>query len=399
MIDLPSWLLIFPVLGILIFIHELGHFVTAKWFGVTVKEFGFGFPPRIFGINYKGTIYSINLIPLGGFVKLLGEEDPDGPDSFATQASWKRVTILVAGPVMNLILPVFIFSILFMLPHDKLVHSEVMVNSVAPNSPAQEAGLKYGDTILAINDEQIGVPDDLVKSIGDSKGNAIRLTVRRSNLITGFDATPEFAVTEIIELVPRDEPPELKVVAIVVDPKTEISVEEATKYNPDLEIGDTLMQGAIGVTIGIVNPIIRKESESFFASIPLSLDMIKNIFVSTKDGVTQGIKQRSDPGFAGPIGIAQITGQVVDEFGFASVFQIAGLLSVSLGILNLLPIPALDGGRLLFVLIEVARGGKKLPASLEGKTHLIGFVLLLALILVISYRDVLKILSGDSILN
>ena len=271
MIDLPSWLLIFPVLGILIFIHELGHFVTAKWFGVTVKEFGFGFPPRIFGINYKGTIYSINLIPLGGFVKLLGEEDPDGPDSFATQASWKRVTILVAGPVMNLILPVFIFSILFMLPHDKLVHSEVMVNSVAPNSPAQEAGLKYGDTILAINDEQIGVPDDLVKSIGDSKGNAIRLTVRRSNLITGFDATPEFAVTEIIELVPRDEPPELKVVAIVVDPKTEISVDEATKYNPDLEIGDTLMQGAIGVTIGIVNPIIRKESESFSQVYPYPL--------------------------------------------------------------------------------------------------------------------------------
>ena len=127
--------------------------------------------------------------------------------------------------------------------------------------------------------------------------------------------------------------------------------------------------------------------------------MIKNIFVSTNDGVAQGIRQRSDPGFAGPIGIAQITGQVVDEFGFASVFQIAGLLSVSLGILNLLPIPALDGGRLLFILIEIARGGKKLPPSVEGKTHLIGFALLLVLILIISYRDVLKILSGDSILN
>ena len=399
MIDLPSWLLIFPVLGILIFIHELGHFLTAKWFGVTVKEFGFGFPPRIFGVNYKGTVYSINLIPLGGFVKLLGEEDPDGPDSFATQASWKRVIILVAGPVMNLILPVIIFSILFMLPHDKLVHSEVVVNSVAPNSPAQQAGLKYGDTILAINDEQIGVPSDLVTSIADNQGNPVRLTVRRSNLITGFDATPEFAVTEIIELVPRGDPPDLKVVAIVTDPLLEISLDEAIKYNPDLKIGDTLTQGAIGVTIGIANPIIRKESESFLTSIPLSLDMIKNIFVSTKDGVAQGIRQRSDPGFAGPIGIAQITGQVVDEFGFASVFQIAGLLSVSLGILNLLPIPALDGGRLLFVLIEIARGGKKLPPSVEGKTHLIAFALLLALILVISYRDVLKILSGDSILN
>jgi regulator of sigma E protease len=399
LIDLPSWMLIFPVLGILIFIHELGHFMTAKWFGVRVKEFGFGFPPRIFGVKYKDTIYSINLIPLGGFVKLLGEEDPDGPDSFAKQAGWKRVTILVAGPVMNLILPVIIFSILFMLPHDKLVHSEVVVNSVAPNSPAEQSGLKYGDTIIAINDEQIDTPSDLVKSIGGNEGSTIRLTVRRSNLIAGFDNTPEFAVTEMIELVPRANPPQLKVVVTVSDPRTEISLEEAVKYNPELKIGDTLTQGAIGVTIGIANPIIRKESESFYKSIPLSFKMIQSIFVSTKDGLSQSIRKRSDPGFAGPIGIAQMTGQVVDEFGFASVFQIAGLLSVSLGILNLLPIPALDGGRLLFVLIEIARGGKKLPPGLEGKTHLIGFALLLALILVISYRDVLKILSGDSILN
>ena len=399
MIDLPSWLLIFPILGVLIFVHELGHFVAAKWFGVRVKEFGFGFPPRILGVKYKDTVYSINLIPLGGFVKLLGEESPDEPDSFARQESWKRIVILLAGPIMNLILPIIIFSILFMLPHDQLIHSEVMVNSVAPGSPAQQAGLKYGDTILSVDDAQVQTPSELVRLIKETEEYPIELTVRRSNLISGFDSSPEFAVMETIQVIPRDNPPKLQVVAVVIDSTKEISLEEAQEYDPDLTVGDTLTQGAIGVSIVLANPIVRKDSESFFSSIPLSLGVIKNILLSTKDGLVQGITERSNPGFTGPIGIAQVTGEVLDELGFSWVFQLAGLLSVSLGILNLLPLPALDGGRLMFVLIEIARGGKKISPSLEGKTHLIGFTILVAFILVISYFDVLRILRGDSILN
>ena len=118
MFGLPSWLLIVPVLAVLIFVHELGHFVTAKLFGIKVTEFGFGFPPRIYGVPFRGTIYSVNWIPLGGFVRMVGEEDPTDPESFARQSIPKRLTVLAAGSAMNLVLPVVIFTALFMLPHD-----------------------------------------------------------------------------------------------------------------------------------------------------------------------------------------------------------------------------------------------------------------------------------------
>ena len=122
MFDLPNWLLIFPVLGSLIFVHELGHFVTAKRFGVRVIEFGFGFPPRIFGVQYGETLYSINWIPIGGFVRMAGEEDPSEVRSFARLSVPKRVVVLVAGSFMNLVVPVVIFTILFMLPHGTLIN-------------------------------------------------------------------------------------------------------------------------------------------------------------------------------------------------------------------------------------------------------------------------------------
>ena len=170
MLGLPSWTLIFPILAFLVLIHELGHFATAKWFGIEVMEFGFGFPPRVFGVRYRGTLYSLNLIPLGGFVRMLGEEDPTHPKSFARQTVGKRVVVLVAGSFMNLLLPVVIFSVLFMLPHDVLIGGEVFVSGVAPGSPAQEAGLRGGDTILSVDGERIISSDD-VDEVGRTTAN------------------------------------------------------------------------------------------------------------------------------------------------------------------------------------------------------------------------------------
>ena len=132
MLDLPNWLLIVPVLALLIFVHELGHFTTAKLFGIKVTEFGFGFPPRVFGIPFRGTIYSLNLIPLGGFVKMVGEEDPSDPVSFARHSVLKRLIVLSAGSIMNFVLPIVIFTVLLMLPHDALVGGSVLITSVAP---------------------------------------------------------------------------------------------------------------------------------------------------------------------------------------------------------------------------------------------------------------------------
>ena len=129
---MPSWLLVIPVLSLLVFIHELGHFLTAKKFGIKVTEFGFGFPPRIWGITFGETRYSINLIPLGGFVKMVGEEDPTEPRSFARQSILKRSIVLIAGSFMNLILPIIIFTIILTLPHDTLVGTCLLYTSPSP---------------------------------------------------------------------------------------------------------------------------------------------------------------------------------------------------------------------------------------------------------------------------
>ena len=139
--SIPAWLLIVPVLGFLVFVHELGHFVTAKWFGIKVTEFGFGFPPRMFGVRRGETIYSINWIPLGGFVKMVGEEDPSEPRSFARQSVAVRSIVLVAGSFMNVMVPIVIFTILFILPHDTVVGGSVVVSAVAPSSPAPKPEL------------------------------------------------------------------------------------------------------------------------------------------------------------------------------------------------------------------------------------------------------------------
>ena len=140
MIDLPSWLWIVPVLAFLVFVHELGHFVTAKAFGVMVTEFAFGLPipPRLIGFTYRGTTYSIYWLPLGGFVRMVGEDDPTHPQSLARLSVAKRAAILMAGSVVNLVVPVVIFTVLFLLPHQTLVGGEVMVTAVVPGSPAHQ---------------------------------------------------------------------------------------------------------------------------------------------------------------------------------------------------------------------------------------------------------------------
>ena len=228
-VGLPSWLLIIPLLGFLIFIHELGHFVTAKRFGITVHEFGFGFPPRIFGVKYGETTYTINLIPLGGFVRMEGEDgrssttgsDPESdPNSFNNQSVLRRAIVLSAGSIMNLAAPVVIFTILFMIPQDTVVGS-VVVSGVAPGSPALEAGLRPGDTIVAVDGRKIDNSRELIQRIMAKLGATIDLTVRRGSIVSGLGSSPEFSTVETVRLVPRLNPPNLKVVDEVSDPERE----------------------------------------------------------------------------------------------------------------------------------------------------------------------------------
>jgi regulator of sigma E protease len=399
MLDLPNWLLIIPVLASLIFVHELGHFVTAKLFHIKVTEFGFGFPPRIYGIPFRGTIYSINLIPMGGFVRMVGEEDPTDPESFARQSIYKRLTVLAAGSAMNIALPIVIFTVLLMLPHDSLVGGSVLITGVAPGSPAERAGLRSGDTIISVDGKPVISPTNLIDVVKGKSGRPIELSLRRASRVTGLGTSPEFATFDIVVVEPRARPPSLKVVEEVTDPKIQVSLAEARKYNRALSIGDTMTQGAIGVMIGLVNPKYGQTSDPIWKAVPNSIKTVWSVLTFTWEGISEAVSTGSNPGLAGPVGIAKATGEVVEQLGVSWVFQLAAILSISLAIINMLPFPALDGGRFTFVVIEWVRRGKRISPQKEGMVHLVGFVLLIGLIVVITYFDILKIMSGESFLR
>ena len=264
MFGLPTWLLIIPVLAFLIFVHELGHFLAAKRFGIKVLEFGFGFPPRLFGVRRGETIYSINAIPLGGFVRMLGEDnaagvpdsaeqsrleeefnDPDAGRRFTDQTPLKRAIVLVAGSFMNFLTPVVIFTIIFLLPRDVPVGT-VVINGVAPRSPAAEAGIRPGDQILAVNGERVRNHFELIDRVKSNLGTETEFNVRRGSIVSGLGQSPDVSVVESVSVVPRSDPPSFQVVESVTDSQTQVSLREARRYDGQLRVGDTLTQGAVG---------------------------------------------------------------------------------------------------------------------------------------------------------
>lgn len=401
MFGLPGWLLIVPVLGFLIFIHELGHFATAKWFGIKVTEFGFGFPPRIFGVRYRDTVYSLNWIPLGGFVRMVGEEDPSHPRSFAGQARWKRAIVLVAGSVMNLAFPIAVFAILFTLPHDAIVGT-VTISGVSPDSPAQEAGLRAGDQVLEVEGKRVENHFDLIQTVTGRLGRPTEFTIRRGLIVTGLAFSPELAPVDKVTITPRLRPPEHVVVEEVTDPSTEMSLRAAQNVNPDAQVGDRIRQGAIGVLVGTANPKIVQRSFPVWDSVPMAVGRMWDVVDLTQATLTSWARGGPDPGITGPVGIAQVTGEIAEEIpniGFSPMFELVALISISLGIVNLLPIPALDGGRLLFVGIEWVRRGKRISPQREGFVHMVGFALLIGLIVAMSYRDIVRIIAGESFIR
>ena len=396
MFGMPAWLLVIPVIGVLILVHELGHFATAKWFGIKVTEFGFGFPPRLFGIRRGETVYAINLVPLGGFVRMVGEEDPTDPRSFARQSVLKRTIVLTAGPLMNLLVPIVIFTVLFSLPRDTVVGA-VVIGGIVPESPAEAAGLRAGDTVISADGQRLDNHADLMQRIMAKLGSNIELVVRRGSLISGMGQSPEFSVVESVHLEPRLKHPDMLVVKEVTDPSKEVALSEARRYDASLKIGDTLIQGPTGILIGTTNPRVVKKRYPVWDAVPMSIQQIWDLLVITKNVTVRWAGGGPDPGFAGPIGIAQVTGEVA-KAGVLPLFELVAFISISLGIVNILPIPALDGGRQMFVLLEWVRRGKRISPQREGLVHLVGFAMVVGFIFMMSYRDIARIVSGDSLI-
>ncbi len=393
MFDLPAWLLVFPILGLLILVHEAAHFFTAKWFGARVTEFGIGFPPRLLGIRFGETVYSLNLIPVGGFVKIVGEEDPSDPRSLAALPIYKRAVVLASGSAVNLALPLVIITALFMLPHDTLEGGSIAITGVAPGSPAEGAGLRPGDVILSVDSERPDSVGEMIERVRDRAGKPVELSVRRGAVVSGLSQSPEYAVVETVTLIPRPSPPRLKVVDEVRDPGSEVSLREARRYDARLRVGDTMTQGALGVMIALANPRVVSATEPIWEAVPSAIGWYGGLLSMTRDGLADWTAGAGEAPGLGPVGIAHATGEVA-KAGASPVFQWMAAISIFLGITNLLPIPPLDGGRLAFVAIEWARRGRRISPRRQGVAIAVGFALLLTFLLFVSYRDIGRILSG-----
>jgi len=358
------------ILTVLVLIHEAGHFFVAKKLGIRVEEFGFGLPPRAFGIKRGETIYSINFLPIGGFVKLYGEDSAgggklkvesgklkveDAQRAFFSRPVWQRALVVIAGVVMNFLLAVFILTYFYGISGVQTPGDKVFITEIVKDSPAQKAGLKTGDQIVTINSEKITSPSQLVSVTKQHLGQKLALRV--------LDKSKK---ERNVEVIPRK------------------------NYPSD--------QGPMGV--GITSNVITKKYSLYQAPFVGLLEALKYswLILSGLAGIVYQllVHAQAPKGVAGPVGIAQLTGQFV-AIGPLAVLSFVSLLSLNLAILNILPIPALDGGRLFFILIEAVTG-RKVSTKFESYAHAIGMAILLALIAAITLSDIIRFISGQPIL-
>ncbi len=349
------FLLLFTVL---VFVHEVGHFVTARLTGMRVLEFGFGFPPKLASVQRGGVEYSVNWIPFGGFVRILGEDGmarlPDGslaPDSFAARPIPARVLVLVAGVAMNVLLAIAVYATIFA-TGEPTFNGKVRWQHVEPSSPAQAAGMRDGDVIVRIDGKSFAEPGEMRDYIYRHAGQEIRLSIERDRQT--FDAPA----------VPRENPPANQGPLGLRDAEP---VRELVSYPLSDAVGRALDR-----TWVVLGEIVRA-------------------FSRTITGLLTG--RGGGEEVSGPVGIFNITGQVAQQ-GAAYVLELLALLSLNLAVLNIVPFPGLDGGRLLFVLVEAARGGRRLDPRTEAAIHALGFVFLLFLVGVVSFFDIRRLAGG-----
>lgn len=527
-----EYLAIVPILAFLIVIHELGHFFAARSVGVTVEEFGLGLPPRVKGWKWRGTLWSLNLLPIGGFVRVKGEDANDRePGSMQNTSPWARMWFLLAGPLMNLLAAIVISIILVATTGTQI--EGAFIGRVEPNSPAQQASWQPGDRIVAVDGQDVGSTQDAIDIVNANRGDEITVIIQRGSETLETKVTPrenppagqgstgisfgDGRMSDVRVKSIREDSAAAKaglqngdsIIAIngveieamaqaigIMDAAigTDISVtyersgqqttvqmavppaslavtgvtpespvanaglyetdeinsingkpittgqqfigDIVTASNGEVELGYTRHtdDGPVELTATLLVPDVTKlENSQVLANIGLSLlqpsgfnelgivpvGEVRYESVPMSQVIPEGWHQftylisgtvdalrltfsggASLDSFVGPIGMGQMTGELLDQAEgnvLPILLNLTMLISISLGLFNLLPIPALDGGRLVFVIIEILRGGKRVPPEKEGAVHMVGMLVLLGLIFFIAFGDVSRIIDGESI--
>ncbi len=359
-----EWLAVIPLLSLLVFVHELGHFLAALWMKVRVTEFGFGYPPRMLTLfEHRGVKYTLNWLPFGGFTRMVGEEEGfDDPDSLTAKKPWQRFIVFAAGPFSNVILAVLIYIGLFAggIPEST---GPVIIEAVAPGSPAEAAGIQAGDLLLSIGGAPVRSFTDVQQATEAGRGREIPVTVERSGNTLSVNLVPR---------LPSDTP---------------------------------ASEGAIGVTISLADvEAVTYRKVGVGRTILLGVQRAAYLTGAMAEGLGQMVIGLFSPsvaapegGISGPVGIARLAGEVA-RGGWMPFLDLCGFLSLNFALINILPLPALDGGHIVFTLLEWVRGGKRVPPEKEALVHLAGMVLIIALMLVVSYLDIVRWIQGEAIL-
>ena len=331
------------VFGLLVFFHELGHFITAKLTGMRVDEFAIGFGPKIFRMRYGETVYSLRAIPLGGFNDIAGMDPSDnqaGERGYCEKPVLSRMIVILAGSAMNFILPIIIFFGVYCFQGVANPAPDAVLGAVVENMPAQKAGLQEGDKILSVNGENVATWEEFTKKIVAAEENPVLIKYERNSQVSEVEITP--------------------------------TVEKSTGR----------------VLIG-VQRLMNYEPQGVINSFVMALTHTKEILALMLNALADLVVKPSGAAVTGPIGIAQMAGQVA-TMGFIPLLNFAALLSLNLGIINLLPVPALDGGHFVGLVIEAVRGKPLSPKALMY-TQRVGIALLLLLTVVVTAKDIINV--------
>lgn len=343
------------VFGLLVMVHEFGHYIVARLNGIKVMEFAFGFGPKIIGFRGKETDYSLRLVPLGGFVRLYGMDaeidengvqtiaSPSDPRSYRNKKVWQRMSVIAAGPLMNFVLAIVLFMLVFAYYGIPISGSGNNIGTLIEGKPAQKAGIQPGDRIISVDGVQTPTWNSLTEVIHSKPGQQIVVVVEHEG----------------------------KQLALTINTEKDA-------------------QSGFGM-IGIAPEVIYQKTtilESARYGLERTIEFTRFIMVT----LIQMISREVPADVGGPVAIAQAIGQGAEQ-GWANLLGLTGVLSIQLGLLNLFPIPALDGSHLVFLMIEGLRG-KPINPERQNFVNLIGFVFLLALMLAVTYQDIVKLFAN-----